>query len=49
MKIVKLHDNMLPLVYLVRRWGKWYYVDQAGYYLSMEETNKKLEAQDANT
>lgn len=43
--MVKLDENMLPLVYMVRHWFKWYYIDQAGYRLSVEETNKRLEEQ----
>jgi hypothetical protein len=43
MKVIKLDSQMLPIVYMVKHWGKLYYIDQAGYMLSVKETKKKIE------
>lgn len=37
MKVINLKPEMLPLTYLVRHWGRWYYVDVAGKYMKHQD------------
>lgn len=41
MKITKL-QGMEPVVYLVRHWGRWFYVDQSGYWNPVKDVIVKL-------
>jgi hypothetical protein len=43
---------MAPLAYLLRHWGKWYYVDLSGTYMlikDFETVMKRLEQKNANS
>ena len=42
MKIIKLDNSMEPLVYLLRHWGRWHYVDLAGNMLPVKQVLAKL-------
>ena len=42
MKLINLKDDMLPLTYLVRHWGRWYYVDTSGNLMKVSDVILKL-------